>query len=232
MKQYNFYKLNTDTMKLLNILTISLGVMSLTSCNNGSQSCTVPETPEDALKVLLEGNSRFVSGDIIHPNSDIDRVKETAPHQEPFAAIVGCSDSRVPIELIFDQGLGDIFVIRTAGNNVGDDMVMGSIEYAVDHLGVKVLLVLGHGSCGGVTSAITPGEHSGAVGELLHHIQEDIPDFVGRPDLLDEAIHAHTHSQIEDILVSSVVADKAEKGELLIKAAHYDIQTGKVTISN
>lgn len=177
-------------MKLLSILIItSLSIASMISCSNAASTAKAPETPKDAITALMEGNSRFVSGNTIHPNSDIDRVKETAPHQEPFAAIVSCSDSCVPVELVFDQGLGDIFVIRTAGNNVGDDMVMGSIEYAVDHLGVKVLMVLGHSSCGGVTSAITPGKHSGAVGKLLHHIQADIPEFVGRPELLDEAIH-------------------------------------------
>lgn len=218
-------------MKLLSILIItSLSIASMISCSNAASTAKAPETPKDAITALMEGNSRFVSGNTIHPNSDIDRVKETAPHQEPFAAIVSCSDSRVPVELVFDQGLGDIFVIRTAGNNVCDDMVMGSIEYAVDHLGVKVLMVLGHSSCGGVTSAITPGKHSGAVGKLLHHIQADIPEFVGRPELLDEAIHTHTHYQIEDLLLNDIVAEKAEKGEIIIKAAHYDIQTGRVTL--
>lgn len=160
----------------------------------------------------------------------MERVAETAPHQEPFAAVVGCSDSRVPVEVIFDQGVGDIFVIRTAGNNVGDDMVMGSVEYAVDHLGVKVLLVLGHSSCGGVTSAITPGEHSGAVGHLLHHIQSDIPDYVGKTDLIDEAIEAHTNAQVATLLQNEIVAKSVKEGKLILKGAHYDIHTGKVTI--
>lgn len=191
---------------------------------------TVPETPEEALAALVEGNQRFVSGEMLHPNADMERVAETAPHQEPFAAVVGCSDSRVPVEVIFDRGVGDIFVIRTAGNNVDGDMVMGSVEYAVDHLGVEVLLVLGHSSCGGVTSAITPGEHSGAVGHLLHHIQSDIPDFVGKPELLDEAIAAHTRSQVETLLQNDIVAESVKSGKLILKGAHYDIQTGKVTI--
>lgn len=160
----------------------------------------------------------------------MERVAETAPHQEPFAAVVGCSDSRVPVEVIFDRGVGDIFVIRTAGNNVDGDMVMGSVEYAVDHLSVEVLLVLGHSSCGGVTSAITPGEHSGAVGHLLHHIQSYIPDFVGKPELLDEAIAAHTRSQVETLLQNDIVAESVKSGKLILKGAHYDIQTGKVTI--
>lgn len=204
----------------------------MASCNPAVQTIQTPDTPEKALATLLEGNQRFVSGEVLYPNSDMERVAETAPHQEPFAAIVGCSDSRVPLELIFDQGIGDIFVIRTAGNNVAGDMVMGSVEYAADHLGVKVLLVLGHGACGGVTSAITPGEHGGAIGNLLHHIQADIPEFVGKPELLNKAIDKHTHSQIETLLQNSLIAEKVAKGELLVKAAHYDIHTGKVTISD
>lgn len=219
-------------MRLFTYFWLSLSIVALASCNNVSQSVKVPETPEEALNALLEGNSRFVNGGKLNPNSDTERVAEIAPQQEPFAAIVGCSDSRVPVELIFDQGLGDIFVIRTAGNNVGGDMVMGSVEYAVEHLGVKVLLVLGHGSCGGVTGAITPGEHSGAIGNLLHHIQSDIPEFIGKPELLDEAIQTHTHIQVESLLQNSVIAENIEEGKLIVKGAHYDIRTGKVTIAD
>ena len=90
-------------------------------------------TPEEALAKLMAGNERYVNETSIYPRADIDRVEETAPHQAPFAAVVGCSDSRVPVELIFDQGIGDIFVIRTAGNNVNSDMVMGSVDYAIEH---------------------------------------------------------------------------------------------------
>lgn len=136
----------------------------------------------------------------------------------------------IPVEIIFDQGVGDIFVIRTAGNNVEGDMVMGSIEYAVDHLGVKVLLVLGHSSCGGVTSAISNGEHSGAVGNLLYHIQSDIPDFVGKTELLDEAIEAHIYAQVATLQQNELVAHSIKAGKLIIRGAHYDIHTGKVTI--
>lgn len=217
-------------MKIIKALILSLGILSFAACGNTSKTIKTPETPEEALAALVEGNQRFVDGEMINPNADMERVAETAPHQEPFAAVVGCSDSRVPVEVIFDQGVGDIFVIRTAGNNVGGDMVMGSVEYAVDHLGVKVLLVLGHSSCGGVTSAITPGEHSGSVGHLLHHIQTDIPDYVGKTDLLAEAIEAHTYSQVETLLQNEIVAKSVKEGKLILKAAHYDIATGKVTI--
>lgn len=217
-------------MKLWKILMIACTVLSFAACDQAAPAVTTPDTPEEALAALLEGNLRFVGAKPIHPHADAERVTETAPHQEPFAAVVGCSDSRVPVELIFDRGIGDLFVIRTAGNNVAGEMVTGSVEYAVDHLGVKVLLVLGHGSCGGVTSAITPGEHSGAVGHLLHHIQASIPDFVGKPDALDQAIEAHTRAQVEALLQNPIVAERVAQGKLLVQGAHYDIHTGKVTL--
>ena len=98
----------------------------------------------------------------------------------PFAAVVGCFDSRVPVELLFDQGIGDVFVIRTAGNNVNSEMVMGSVDYAIEHLGVKVLLVLGHGSCGGVTGAVSESEEEhGNIACLLSAIRNDVSEYVG-----------------------------------------------------
>ena len=179
----------------------------------------------------MAGNERYANEKSINPRSDMDRVEETAPHQAPFAAVVGCSDSRVPVELLFDQGIGDIFVIRTAGNNVNSEMVMGSVDYAIEHLGVKVLLVLGHGSCGGVTGAISDGGHEhGNIGHLLGTIRNDVSEYVGKADRLDDAIHHHTHVQVERILSYPHVTEKVEKGELLVKAAYYDVKTGKVSI--
>lgn len=209
------------------LFMLSLMTLLTASC---SQTCEKITTPQEALDALLEGNLRFVENERIHPNTGRQRLEETAPHQEPFAAIVGCSDSRVPLELIFDRGVGDIFAIRTAGNNVGGVMTMGSVDYAVDHLGVKVLMVLGHSSCGGVTSAITPGEHHGHIGELLHQIQHDIPQFVGKPELLDDAIRLHTLKQVEDILSNETVQAKVEAGVLKVVPALYDIVTGKVEV--
>lgn len=187
-------------------------------------------TPEEALTKLMAGNERYVNETSIYPRADIDRVEETAPHQAPFAAVVGCSDSRVPVELVFDQGIGDIFVIRTAGNNVNSDMVMGSVDYAIEHLGVKVLLVLGHGSCGGVTGAISGEEEHGNIGKLLDIIRKDVSEFVGKPENLDEAIHKHADIQVERILAYPHIAEKVKKGELLVKDAYYDVKTGKVSV--
>ena len=188
-------------------------------------------TPQDAIAKLMAGNERYVNEKTIHPRSGMDRVAETAPHQAPFAAVVGCSDSRVPVELLFDQGIGDIFVIRTAGNNVNSEMVMGSVDYAIEHLGVKLLLVLGHGSCGGVTGAISEGEEEhGNIGSLLSTIRNDVSQYVGKADSLDAAIHHHAHVQVERIIAYPHVAEKIEKGELLVKQAYYDVNTGKVTV--
>lgn len=191
---------------------------------------SVPDTPQEALLFLIDGNERYVSNENIYPNCNTTRISKTAPHQEPFAAVVGCSDSRVPVELLFDRGIGDIFVIRTAGNNVGNSSVMGSIEYAVDHLGVKVLVVLGHECCGGVTSAISGDDHHGAVGEMLHNIQVDIPEFAGKSDQLDMAIRQHTLVQVEEIMSNDIAASKVKEGKLMVVAAHYDVDNGKVSL--
>lgn len=205
-----------------------LVVMTLTMCKN--QPAATPSTPEEALAELIVGNERYVNEKSIHPHGNMDRVGETAPHQAPFAAVVGCSDSRVPVELLFDQGVGDIFVIRTAGNNVNSEMVMGSVDYAIEHLGVKLLVVLGHGSCGGVTGAISDGEEEhGNIGHLLATIRNDVSDYVGNIDSLDAAIRHHTQVQVERIVAYPHVAEKIANGELLVKKAYYDVNTGKIT---
>ena len=215
-------------MKIFKFMAVALVAMTFAMCKELPSAA--PSTPQEALDELVAGNERFVNGKSNHPHGGVGRVAETAPHQAPFAAVVGCSDSRVPVELLFDQGIGDIFVIRTAGNNVNSEMVMGSVDYAIEHLGVKVLLVLGHGSCGGVTGAITEGEEEhGNIGGLLSTIRNDVSQYVGKADSLDAAIRHHAHVQVERIVAYPHVAEKIEKGELLVKQAYYDVNTGKVT---
>ena len=214
--------------RFLNLICLIIVMMTFTMCKN--QPVAVPSTPEEALAELIAGNERYVNGKSIHPHGDMDRVEKTAPHQAPFAAVVGCSDSRVPVELLFDQGIGDIFVIRTAGNNVNSEMVMGSVDYAIEHLGVKLLLVLGHGSCGGVTGAISEGEEEhGNIGHLLGTIRNDVSDYVGKVGCLDAAIRHHTQVQVERIIAYPHVAEKIANGDLLVKKAYYDVNTGQVT---
>lgn len=221
---------------------VVLGVVSLSSCSsNGnckkteSQTLAVVETPDKAIAVLKAGNHRFMVDSLMFPNSNHKRVEETAPEQKPFVAIVGCSDSRVPVELIFDQGIGDMFVVRTAGNSVGDDITMGSVDYAVCHLGVKLVVVLGHTACGGVTGAITHGDdkdgHSsddGKVGDLLEILQNDVKQFVGNPDKITEAVFVNARSQVAKLTSNPVVAQRIANEQIKVVPAVYDVQTGEV----
>ena len=123
--------------------------------------------PAEAISKLKEGNGRYTSGNVQHPGQTAERRTELANTQHPFAAIVSCSDSRVPPEIIFDQGLGDLFIVRVAGNVINDEG-LGSIEYSVDHLGTRLILVLGHQSCGAVKAA---RETIAAKGKAPGHIQ-------------------------------------------------------------
>lgn len=190
-------------------------------------------TPAEALARLEAGNARYVADSLLFPHASKKRVTEVAPHQHPFAAVVTCSDSRVPAEFIFDQGIGDIFVIRTAGNSVNDDVVMGSVDYALEHLGVKILVVMGHESCGGVTGAITELEEdeNSKVDELLAVIREDVKDFVGKPEQLDEAIRANTNAQVDRILSRNNVKELTEAGKTMVIGAYYNVHDGSVTFN-
>ena len=223
----------------------SISMVGFTGCNavskDAKSTTVIPSvelkevtTPAEALARLVEGNTRYVADSCAFPHHDHKRVEETAPHQAPFVAVVGCSDSRVPVELIFDQGIGDIFVIRTAGNSVNDDVVMGSVDYAITHLGVKMVVVLGHESCGGVTGAITvppAGQESheeGKVNALLEIIRQDVKAYVGKPDSLNAAIALNTNKQVERIKACKHVQKLIKAGKLSVVPAHYNVHSGKV----
>lgn len=231
--------------KSYRLLILTAIISGVTACSNGNASWigrkvadthssslhqSEVNTPSDAIDRLLEGNGRYCAGQSVFPNADQERRTETVPHQAPFAAIVGCSDSRVPVELIFDQGIGDLFVIRTAGNNVKGKMAIGSVDYAVKHLGVKLLLVLAHGSCGGVTAAISEGEENGALAELVAAIRTDVNEFVGEMDKLDDAIRMNARKQVDFILSHEHIREAVNHGGLMVLPAFYDIESGKVTI--
>jgi carbonic anhydrase len=137
-----------------------------------------PMTPDEALAFLLDGNTRFVAGEADHPNQDAARREASANAQRPFAALFGCSDSRVAAEIVFDRGLGDLFVVRTAGHLVGAE-VLASIEYAVAVLDVPLVVVLSHDSCGAVTAAVQAHE-SGVTppGHLRHIVERLTPEVL------------------------------------------------------
>ncbi len=188
-------------------------------------------TPEEAIARLKEGNVRYAADSACNPHNNHQRIDETAPHQAPFCAVVACSDSRVPVELIFDQGIGDIFVIRTAGNSVNDDVVMGSVDYAIEHLKVKAVVVMGHESCGGVTGAITEeaeANDDSKIDELLDVIRQDVKEYCGHAEQLNDAIMANTKANVERIKASKENQKLVEEGKLVITGAFYNVHDGKV----
>lgn len=180
---------------------------------------------------LLDGNKHYVEAKLSHPDQTHDRLTEVSQGQHPFAVIVSCSDSRVPPEIIFDQGLGDLFVIRLAGNIV-DDAALGSIEYAVDHLGVKYIMVLGHERCGAVEATVKGGHAAGHIQRLVKAIAPAVKQARNQPgDLLDNAVRANV-SMVVKRLESATPILKAEfdKHELAIEGARYDLDDGSVTM--
>ena len=190
-------------------------------------------TPELALQKLMEGNLRYAEGNASHPHQSPERRAELISGQQPFAVILGCSDSRIPPELIFDQGLGDVFVIRTAGEVV-DNASLASIEYAVDHLGVPLVMVLGHDSCGAVTAAVQGGEAEGHLGSLMDFIRpavEQAREAGEGSDLLNGSIDNNVFNIVEALKSSQpVLSEKVEAGELMILGARYRLDSGLVEI--
>ncbi|HMV41234.1 MAG TPA: carbonic anhydrase [Leptospiraceae bacterium] len=188
-------------------------------------------SPDEALKRLLEGNKRFIAGKSIRPNQTPEKVKELAAGQNPFAVIVGCSDSRVPNEIIFDQGLGDIFIVRTAGQ-VSTYASWGSMEFAVTSLGAKLILVLGHTKCGAVNAACAVPDVPGHIVTLINAIKpaaEIAKEMEG--DLLDNAVKVNVAKQVEQLrALEPVLAKKVKSGEIKIVGAVYQLETGKVEL--
>lgn len=186
---------------------------------------------EDSLKILKDGNLRYAEGKAVHPRQDKTRLEEIAPKQEPFAVVVSCSDSRVPPEIIFDQGLGDLFVIRVAGN-VLDDIGIGSVEYAAEHLHVPLVVVLGHKNCGAVMAAVGGGEAPGHIKAIVSAITPAVQaakKTCQEGDIVDPVVRANIRGTVKALETSSPVLDHLVKsGKLSIAGAYYDIDNGKV----
>ncbi|WP_232298455.1 carbonic anhydrase [Leptospira licerasiae] len=179
----------------------------------------------------MEGNYRFITGKSIRPNQSKDRVKELTKGQKPFAVIVGCSDSRVPHEIIFDQGIGDLFIVRTAGQ-VSTYASWGSIEFAVEVLGSRLILILGHTKCGAVAAACNLPEVPGHIVTLINAIKPAADVAKSLPgDLVDNAVKVNVAKQVKQLKeLEPVMTRKLRKKEIDIVGAVYDIETGKVEI--
>jgi carbonic anhydrase len=184
-----------------------------------------------AWQALLSGNRRYASDAGQHPHQSAYRRAEVLPAQHPFAVIIGCSDSRVPPEVIFDCGLGDLFVVRTAGHAL-DDAGYASVQYVVEHLGVQLVIVLGHSDCGAVKSAVSGVQAPGHLGILITRLQPAVEAVTGRPgDPLQNAVLENISRTVTHLkTLPPVLADLVSAGQVSIVGAHYDLETGLVTL--
>ncbi|MFZ5427868.1 MAG: carbonic anhydrase [Thermodesulfobacteriota bacterium] len=192
-------------------------------------------TSEQALELLKRGNERFVAAKPIHPNQDPFRRTMTAKEgQKPYAIVLGCADSREPVELIFDAGIGDIFVARVAGNVTYFDQA-GTIEYAADHLGSNLVVVMGHTKCGAVSAVLNGDQVHGNIPALVANIVPPVTKVKAenpnaeKSALVDKAIEANTWQSIEDLFKQSPIMRELVKSKRVkVVGAIYDIHSGKV----
>jgi carbonic anhydrase len=191
-----------------------------------------PVSPDAALKRLLEGNQRFISGKYQKLYQAHIRRWKTASAQYPFAAILGCADSRVPAEIVFDQWIGDLFVIRVAGN-VASQTAIGSLEFATSVLGTQLIVVVGHSQCGAVAAAVKGDPLPGQIGSFVEKIKPAVTQQVSakNADLQENAVLANAQHQAQRLAKSStILASLIREGKLKIVGGHYDLRTGKFTI--
>jgi carbonic anhydrase len=187
-------------------------------------------SPEAALDELIAGNRRFTSGRTSSHRRDLAMLQQMMEKQEPFAAVLSCADSRVPVEVVFDQTIGQLFVTRVAGNMVTAE-IMASLEYAVAILGTHTILVMGHSRCGAVTAAIQATNHAqevpGQISALFPHIEPAVK--LAGPDL-EPTVRANALFQAARLRESPLLAAMIEEGKLIVAAGYFDLRTGAVTL--
>jgi carbonic anhydrase len=202
---------------------LALGV---TPAFASSRPRLVPGNPTEALERLMAGNQRFVRGETEAPRRSIDRVRELSSGQAPYAALLGCADSRVPIEILFDEGFGDLFSVRVAGN-VATPEEIASLEYAVGVLGSKLVVVLGHTSCGAVTAAVQGDAVPGQISALFQHIAPNLSEGAS----VEQAIEENVRHQVRVLSSASpVIRDAVRSGDVAVKGAIYSLSDGEVRL--
>ncbi len=186
---------------------------------------------DQTLELLLAGNRRFTSGKSEHPHQTTLRRSELAKGQAPVAIVLTCSDSRVAPELYFDQGLGDLFVIRNAGN-VLNDHVLGSIEYAVEHLHVPLIIVIGHEKCGAVAAAVGGGHAPGHIASIVESISPAVASVKDLPgDKVDHAVRANARRAADSLhKCEPFLTPAIRAGKVKVVAARYDLSTGQIEV--
>jgi carbonic anhydrase len=225
--------MNKHLTTLLLMVTLSLGSESAftETPKHGEQPPAV--APADAVARLKAGNQRFITGKLQHLRQGAKRRTELATGQRPFAIVLGCADSRTPPEVLFDQGLGDLFVVRVAGN-VLDDHVLASIEYAVEHLGARLVVVLGHKRCGAVQAAKetldSKAEAPAHINSLVAAIQPAVEATRGAD--LEATVKANVENVVQSLRSSEPVLKKiVEAGTIEVAGAYYDLDTGAVAFT-
>ncbi|MGC1342267.1 MAG: carbonic anhydrase [Candidatus Binataceae bacterium] len=196
-----------------------------------TRSKVPPVSAAVSLQRLLDGNRRFSTGKMEHPRQTTARRDEVAQGQYPFAAVLACSDSRTAPEIVFDQGLGDLFVVRVAGN-VADHLVIESLDYAVTHLNARLVVVMGHTHCGAIKAAVEGhDEPDEDVGPMLRELRPAVDAAKSLPgDVFDNASKENVRLIVKDLSKEGPLAPMIQSGELKIVGAMYDIDTGKVTL--
>lgn len=202
-----------------------------------SAHTAIPVDAEEAVKRLLEGNRRYIAEKNSASHRTARRRTEVSKGQHPFAIIVGCSDSRVPPEILFDQGIGDLFVVRSAGNVI-DDIAIGSIEYAVEHLGVQLIMVLGHERCGAVDATLKGGAVGGKLKSIIDAIKPAVDKAKAKGqtshgcDLLCSSVKSNARTVAEKLRTSSpVLTEPIENGMLRVVGAYYELESGLVSLT-
>jgi len=244
---------------IFTLAACSMALLATAACNgdNGSSTASVPTTSVNsdqktsetnsntstppakvdvtnatqALAVLKTGNEQFIQGSV-NPNVTEATRKDLAENgQKPHTVVITCSDSRVPPELIFNSGLGEVFVIRTAGNVVGDYEI-GSVEYAVDHLGSPLVLVMGHTQCGAVGAAVDGGHAVGHVADIVEEITPSVTKAKQQEKdsakVADVAENLNVENSVNNLLESDVISKLVKDGKVEVKGCKYDISTGKI----
>ena len=188
-------------------------------------------SPDEALKRLLAGNKRFVQQKRQNPNQSLTRLQLIAKAQHPFTAMLSCSDSRVPSEIIFDQGFGDLFLVRLAGNVVTNEGI-GSLEFATAVLGAPLIMVMGHERCGAVTAAVKGEPLPGRIGTFVEDIKPALAKIKGSSgDLVDNAVIANVQYQVAMLKqTSTILTELMQSGKLKIVGGRYDLDSGEVTL--
>jgi len=218
------------TIKASTNLVVAALLLCPIFCIGTGQKSQDKVTPDSALAELKDGNAHHVTHRYKHPHETAERLRQLAAGQHPHAEILSCADSRVPPEVIFDQGLGDLFVVRVAGNVVSD-VELGSLEYGAEHLHVPLLIVLGHQRCGAVTAVVEGGEADGHIGVLTALLRPAVEKTRGLPgDSIDNAVRANVEMVVKQLRTSPPVLEKlVSNGELKVVGAIYSLETGQVT---